>query len=67
MTSSQAKRERGKLGTKQIITWLLCTKISRPALMKSAASKHGSNSVKIDLPSVIANLRRSSDGSDKYS
>lgn len=32
------------------LTWLLCTKISVPALMKSAASKHGSNSVVTNFP-----------------
>ena len=41
------------------LTWLLCAKISVPALMKSAASKHGSNSVVTKSP-FAANLYRSS-------
>jgi len=43
----------------KIRTWLFCTKMSRPHLMKSAASKQGSNSVVTKWP-LWASLCRSS-------
>lgn len=54
-TAAYNRDERGR----GFLTWLLCTKMSLPALMKSAASKHGSYSVVTNLP-CAANLCLSS-------